>query len=491
MNKATRKRLSRFVPAAARTHFDVRDDVAVPNSVSRVDNHQSSMGLLIDPPESANVRTHSSDDIRYRGSKRVPTTAAIRDRQQTGPLNVHGLEHDVDPATGYLQEESGLPVVDVPLMASEEDLDEDEFTEAELKADFDEDDESSDEDLEAGSDEFDFGSQVESSSEEDGDDEEFDDLEAGAEEFDDEFETEASSDEEFDDLPDINAGADDFDDLPEEDSIAVADVDEIPDQVDSEELNFATIANTIHVIRANRIIASIGSGSASKAGVADVYLKPQFQDVVVANVDAKGLRKGLVQSGFVLAKVAIKAKATSRVVKAKVEAAVSTKLQALAKRDKALDQSMAIAAVGINRRFFKDANNELRDNLSTELVQAGVRGGQRIVHAMFAKYGVSYAKSIITLAKKISAMPEEMRDQYVEAFDMAEDEDMSEDDIEAELDDEEEGMEDEDEDSFEPIAASVTAALRSPVRRSAALLKASGGQSSAVLRILNGNQSLV
>jgi hypothetical protein len=308
-------------------------------------------------------------------------------------------------------------------------------------------------------------------------DDEFDSMDAPVVE-------EASDDEDFADMAEPED--DGFTDLPADESVAIADADEISDQVDGDELQFATIANAVHVIRSNRIIASIGPVSAKKAGVADVYMTPQYQDVVAANIDAKGLRKGLVQSGFILAKVAIKAsKHTAKAVQAKVEAAVSSKVEALHKQNKAMEQALAIAAVGINRRYFKDANNDLKTNLEAELVQAGLRGGQNIVRAMFAQHGVSYAKSILTLATKIAAMPEEMRNQYADALDMTEDEDFGG-DMEAEADDE---MMDEEED-FDPIPASVTAALQSPVRRNAVLLTA-GVRSPTAMSILTGSQSLV
>lgn len=451
--------MKKRVVAGTSTHFDVRDKVVVPDSEFGVDNHQSDMDLLIDPQDNGNVRTHSQGDVVFRGSKKVPTTAALHDEQLSGPQDVHGIEHDVDPSAGYLEKEAGMPVVEIPLAAEYAGTD---------------DEEGDDDDLEGDND-------LEAELEADG---EFDNLDVN------------SGDDEFGDMGDESSLTDDvaaeveddgFLDLADDESVAIADADEISDQTDGDELQFATIANAVHVIHSNRILASIGPVSAKKAGVADVYMTPQYQDVVAANISTKGLRKGLVQSGFVLAKVAIKAsKHTSKAVQAKVTAAVNQKVEAMNKQQQAMSQAMAIAAVGINRRYFKGADNELKTNLEAELVQAGLRGGQNIVRAMFAKYGVSYAKSILTLATKIAAMPEEMRNQYAEALDMTEDEDFG-DSSDTEMDD---GMDDDLEDDFDPIPASVTAALHSPVRRDAALLTA-GVRSSAAMSILTGSQSLV
>ena len=450
------------VTASTSTHFSNKDNVDVPDSEFEIENHQSEM-MLMDPEDSDGpVRTHSKDVPTFKGSKKVPTTAALHDEERTGPQDVHGLDMDTDPSAGYLETESGMPVVDVPLSADvdgEEDEDEDdEFSDLDsaddIQADLDEDDEFSD--LSTVSD---------------------DDIQADLDE-DDGMVDDATMD--------VDAPEPFEAEVCSNDEVPLVDADEVSDDVDSDDMQFATIANVVHAIRANRIVASMGAVTAKKVGVSDVYLTPQFQDVVAANINSKGLRKGLIQSGFVLAKVKLSAsKTTAKVVQAKVEASLGKKIEAMAKKDKAMEQSLAIAAVGINRRYFKGVNNELKAALETELVRAGVRGGQSIVRAMFAQYGVSYAKSILTLANKLSAMPEEMRDNYAEALDMTEDEDFDEVDAEAEDD-----MGDVMEEDFDPIPASVTAALAMPVRREAALLT-SGVKSTAALNILNGSQSLV
>lgn len=431
---------------ATSTHFDIQDKVAVQDSEFEVENHQKAQ-MLIDPEDYESGKTHSDGNVKFGGPRKAPTTAALHDEELDGPTVTH--EVGSDPAEGYLTESGDdLPVVEVP--AAEEDIDDTDATEEELEAEMTT---------------------------------EFDDLYEAAEVCaEDEFESEA----EEADADDIAEESFEVEESPAE-AIALVDADEVTDEFDEEDedLQFATIANAVHVIRSNRIIASMGAATAKKIGASDVYLTPQFQDVVVANMGAKGLRKGLVQSGFVLAKVKISSssKATAKAVQAKVEAGLNKKVEAMAKQQKAMEQSLAIAAVGINRRFFKDVNNELKANLEAELVQAGVRGGQHIVRAMFAQYGVSYAKSILTLANKISAMPEEMRNQYAEALDMTEDEDFTE-EVDEELETEDE------EDDFDPIPASVTAALHNPVRRDVGVLLA-GVKTTAALNILNGSQSLI
>ena len=459
----------RRVTATTSTHST--DEPKQGDSEFGVQNSQSGDAqLLIDPEESTNVSTHSQDTPTAPGPKKVPTTAAIVDQELDGPVKTAEIDPEVDPADGYLEQDDSLPVVEVP--AAVEDAGDVPGGEVATDPTSDDDFLAEDDDVEA---EF---------------DDEFADLPT--------LETDSSGDDGVEDDGLDQEPVDEPFEAPadESETVALVDADETPDGIDGEDdLQFATVANVVHVLRANRIIASMGAGSAKRAQVGDVYLSPQFQDVVASTVVSKGLRKGLVQSGFVLARVKLAAasKATTKAVQAKVTASIAKQVALVTAREKAMEQSLAIAAVGINRRFFKDTTNELKANLETELVQLGVRGGQTLVRSAFAQHGVSYAKSILTLAKKIAAMPQEMRDSYVDALDMTDGDEGDElvDDTDTEFDND---GGDQAEDEFAELPAStVTAALshNSQPRRNNGVLLSAGVKTTAALNILNGSQSLV
>lgn len=465
----------RRVTSAASTHS--QDAVRVGNSEFEVENHQGDM-MLIDPEEVGNVSTHSADQPKAPGApRRVPTTAAIVDEQRQAGGKTAQIPNDVDPSAGYLEQEAGMPVINNA--AADEDMSDEDMGD-DVSAEFEDDVSAEFEDL------ADLGVTGEDSVDA-GLDDEFDDLEADAEDVgDSEFESvggpDIAADEE--DAPEVEMDAEP---LPFEqddaDAIALVDADMVEDE-DVDDVAFATMANVVHVLKANRIIASMGPALARKIGMSDVYLSDQFQDVVTATLQRKGLRKGLVQSGFVLSKVKLSAsKTTARVVQAKVDAQVNARMEAVARREQAMEQCLAIAAVGINRRFFKGTENQLKASLETEFQRLGVRGAGNVIRAMFAQHGVSYAKAILSLATKISAMPEEVRDQYASALDLTNDDDF---DVDAGVD--EEG--DEYDEVEDEVPASVTAALNTPARRqTAALLKAN--LSSNAASILSGNSSLV
>ncbi len=464
------------VHSATSTHS--MQSVKQQNPEFGVENNQSDM-LLIDPEEKGQVSTHSADKPTAKGDKKAPVKAAIHDEGRPKGGRIAQIPNEVDPAAGYLQTESGMPVIN---SSSEEDnyddMDDDEV-EAEFE-DMDDTDEVDSEFEDLADLESDDGSEMEAEF----DDADMDDMSPLGEAM-----VEDVAEDDMNDA--IESEADEvpmeFEAEPGEDEVPLLDVDAVDDSA-TDDVAFATVANVVHVLKSNRIIASMGPASARKVGMSDLYTSEQFQDVVEASLQKKGLRKGLVQAGFVLAKVKVTAasKATAKVVEAKVKSQINAKMEALARRDAALDQSMAIAAVGINRQFFKGTQNELKAALETQLNQMGVRGASRLIRAAFAEHGVSYAKSLVTLAQKISAMPEDVRNHYAEALDLTNDEDFDDADMEMdEMDDVEAEYEEDD------MPESVTAALTPSVRRPVPALLKAGVKTTAAAAILTGDASLI
>ena len=205
--------------------------------------------------------------------------------------------------------------------------------------------------------------------------------------------------------------------LASADEMDVVDVDGADDEGDN--CAFASNGLTLQVIKGNRIIAYMGKKVATKAGVADEYLSDEFQDATMAEMSKHGLRAGLGKQGFVMAKVNVsRNEVLNRRVAAKAKQVTAAVRRNQANSNEALGQCLAIAAVGINRQYFKDTRNELRAALEEELEAAGVRQAGRLVRRVFASKGIDYAKSILTLANKLVNMPEETRNAFASALDM-------------------------------------------------------------------------
>jgi len=489
----------RAAASTTMTHDGNDLNLKVEQGDAGLENSQEPMGL-IDPASLDSGFTHSDEKPTMPGMKaKAPTTAGtkadkpkveangamsepLKDEEIPPGGKIAEMDNEQDPAVGYLNKEADMPVInnasvedDAPPPGSE--MDDDAEPEADLEATTDDN----------GAGEFDDLPGIEASDEGD-DDSEFEDLEPEAPmpEASSAMEPNASPTEE---VAEFEAAP------PSDEEQPLVDVDEVPDNEGSEDLVFAALGNSVHVIRSNRIIASMGPASARKLGVQDVFQGEQYEAVVAHAIDTKGLRKGLVQQGFVLAKVKMTAsKATSKIVKAKVEAGMKDKLEAIAKQNKAMEQSLAIAAVGINKQYWKDVPNELKASLITELEQAGVRGAKRLVSSVFASHGVSYARQILALAQRIAAMPEEVRDNHAESLDMTSDGDFDDDDM---VESGAECMDGEPVNEFEEfeteVPASVTAALANPMHRRVSQTKMIAGvkDMQGVNSFLYGGRSLI
>ena len=198
----------------------------------------------------------------------------------------------------------------------------------------------------------------------------------------------------------------------------IVDVD-CMDDADCDDMVFASINGTKHVIKSNRIIASMTADTAELNQVADVYLDDDFDEAVVSECTLKGLRAGLRSMGFTLATVKIKQNAHVSASVAKATAEVKANLaKEQADHDKVMQQSLAIASVGLNRNMFKDQENTLRQELTAQFEALGVRNASRIVKAAFADFGVDYAKKLLVIANDVAKMPEQTRDSLAASLDM-------------------------------------------------------------------------
>ena len=455
---------------AGNTHFenegkpemDLDSDFGVENNMD--------VYKLYDPDEIKNpdsISTHTPNDegdkpATVKAGKKIK--AAADDDLPNDSHNVSTIDNEVDPADGYLPQdgdanasESAVASPNVPSNPLEAAADEEEETTEEVEDDSADEVEESDDDQ--GEDESDL---------EDFEEEEEDwDEDPAPEDFDlgEDEPVESEEEEEFEDEMPVGtteAAADDMMDI--------VDIDGIQDN-DVEAMVFAALGQRLMVLKANRVIATMNKKQAAKASCDDIYLSSQFHDAAYEEARRQGLRAGLKHMGFVMAKVNV---GQSQVINKRVEARVKTLTAAVRKtgddKEKCFAQCLAIASVGITRRFFKEeASNELIASLVDQLSRAGVRNGSRIVNAAFAQHGVQYAKAILTVANKLSSMPEEHRAQFANALDML---DENGDFVDADATFEDESVSDfvdagADEESFEEddyMPETVTAALANPGR---------------------------
>ena len=285
---------------------------------------------------------------------------------------------------------------------------------------------------------------------------------------------------------------------PGAEQMSVLDVDGADDEAD--DVVFANVGSSVKVIKANRIIASMNKVVAAKNGHEDMYMSEQFATVTEIEMAKHGVRAGLEKMGFVLATVNLgKADVLNKRVEAKAQKLTAgIRAEAEAQFD-VLEQALAIAAVGINKGFFKNQTNELRAALDTELSAAGVRGHQKMLASVFATKGIDFAKAILTVAKQVAVMPEETRANFVQALDMVGDEgmfgDASSPDFQSQITAGNEESDEFAEDVYENGASpnSVHAALLRPatnIRSRNEVSAKAAGYSASVSSILSGKSPL-
>lgn len=281
--------------------------------------------------------------------------------------NVSDLDNDIDPATGYLPErtEDGY-----------------EYEEGDAS-----------------------DTVLINASEDDGEwDEDADDIDLEDDEDDEEL---------VDEIEELSSNV-----IEDENTYDLVDVDGI-DDADIQGMLFATNGSRLYVLKANRIIAELTKSTAEDIGIEDVYLTDTFEEATLASVQRQGLRAGLQGMGFKLARVNIGA---SRILNRRVEAMVKKRtakvLASNKHRDAILAQSLAIASVGINRKFFKGKENVLANALIKDLSNAGVINAEQIINAAFAKHGVDYAYTLLDQAKVLASLDATTRNQFAKAVDL-------------------------------------------------------------------------
>lgn len=519
----------------ATTHFPNETTKAVEESGFEVKNQQEWNDILIDPDaEGGDTHFRNEEEFSKESSQRVaaraqkktkPTTAASK--RLVKLLEASSIDEEHDEASDYDTEIN--EDLDSTFEAGDEDSgtieaskkpikkvkankdgdkgpqadthfpngDEEEPADGYLMVGEVEDDEFNDEDEdEVNADALEYGSNPQQSLLDQTDEHEVD---AEFEEFEGEPHEEGEPDMVEDEALEDEAEEDHME-LGAQDEQCLADVDDMDDEGD--DTVFASVGMKLHVIKANRIVATMTKRMATKANVQDVYMSEQFELATAAEMAKHGLRAGLKKQGFVMAKVNVaKNDVLNRRVESKAKQVTAAVRRAQANSNEALGQCLAIAAVGINRQYFKDARNELRAALEQELEEAGVRGASRLVRRVFASKGIDYAKSILTLANKLVNMPEETRNAFAAALDMTsdgeidEDEDMYGDESSPDfVNEEHEEVEDDDGDFVDTFEAedeapeTIHAALLQPLRPTKSRVQASAkGYSPTAMSILDGS----
>lgn len=335
--------------------------------------------------------------------------------------NVGAIENDINPAAGYLDQDHTSEVVNAD--------NEDGMEEDGLQWDESED----------GDDDGDFN--VEGDEEDDGEE----------------------------DADGENAIAAELEPPEDNSAVPISDIRKLDDTMTN--VAFVMHAGNLLAIKDTTVVAHMTKVSAKKHGILDVYGTKTFAGLMAEEVKKHGLSAALRANNFRTERIDF---TTSKVV-AKTIAAETKRIQARVQKQNEIkaavqEQSVAIAAVGMSRKFFKDVPNPLMASLSSALAAAGVRNPDRFLQKEFAAHGAAYIQAALEVANKLAAQSEEVRNGYADALDMTCETMDDVDDAAAPIvkvaDDDGFDMEGDDDGMEDVGSADITAALvRRPARR--------------------------
>ncbi len=310
--------------------------------------------------------------------------------------------------------------------------DEDDYDENSEEADFDDEDDYDENSEEA---DFDDEDDYDENSEEADLDEDADDGEID-EDYSDDTDTAALDDEDSDlNIMENSEEADPtdlegFDDLNLNETSDLAALDEDADDEDADGSETASIClvNTVKgqltfEAAGNKLTAYIretpvATLTREEAGEnAGVLSSETFAQAIAHTAQTMGAVRALEHFGFKLIKAKLPVTAF---VNNKVSENTRKALSKIRKNNrgfqKKLAHAMQIASAGINKSFFKDSRNPIKEALYAEMQAAGISNPARIIDKVFASKGDAYHKELFAKATELMKKPHEIRNQLAEAI---------------------------------------------------------------------------
>ena len=146
----------------------------------------------------------------------------------------------------------------------------------------------------------------------------------------------------------------------------------------------------------------------------DVFGHPSFMRSLANSAEANGTAVTLKDFDFSIPEVqvdkeTVQAMSQSERTLAKVEA------KAFATANESIRQCISIAAVGLNKGFWKDKPHVLKAHLYEEMRAAGVRNPSSLIDRVFAKYSDDHHRTLFEIAFDLAEKTPDTRNSLAEA----------------------------------------------------------------------------
>ncbi len=260
-------------------------------------------------------------------------------------------------------------------------------------------------------DEDDVDADADESESGDGDDDE-DDIDDEIE--DDDGEESDSSDYDFDE---VSLSDDDVDDEIEDDDttdVEVNPMDDVDEEADASDLEVAFCsalkagARWLAIYK-GQPIASLSREQSGKNK--DIFDQASFGTAVITSAKHAGVRQTLDELGFKPFTRTISVSAiVDQLAAEKIEEVQTEAQEEQEQYAEALQAAMATAAVGLNRGFFVNMKNPLKDAFYSALSTAGIKNPDSIIANVFRDHADGYHKVLFAKANEILQKPVEVRE---------------------------------------------------------------------------------
>ena len=168
-----------------------------------------------------------------------------------------------------------------------------------------------------------------------------------------------------------------------------------------------------YIMVSNKPVATLHKDRAC-AEIKDIFSnKGLLAQSLIAAIEDEGLSKAVISS-FGIVPMVLKVKANDAVKKIIAEKVEEMTTQMDCEKEELeanLQQSLGIAAVGINRNIFADTKNVLAEDLIDSLEQIGIEDAREIVESSFERCGEEYLRTIVSKAEEFKGKSVEARNE--------------------------------------------------------------------------------
>jgi len=180
-----------------------------------------------------------------------------------------------------------------------------------------------------------------------------------------------------------------------------------------EDLSFVSVTSRLVAMKGHVAIASLRPEDAGTN--ADLIENSSFHSTIAHVASKQGLRKALASVGFRPIRIQ---SLTAATVAKKVQAAQQSAVNSAATNAATFTESLALAAAGLARNFWKNHDLPLQAALVEELRAVGARNPERIAAKVIAASLVPTAKTLADVSCHLNSLPETARREMATVLEM-------------------------------------------------------------------------